>query len=99
DLRGPDHVACWILDRRNSDGDVYKRAILAPPHSLIMLNALALADALHDVALFLRAVLRNDESDRLANRLFRCITVEINSGAVPAGDPPIEVETKDCIVR
>ena len=71
DLGGTDYLAAAIADRRNGQGDVDERAVLASTHCFVGLDVLAALDAFQDLLLLTLAVRRNDDEDGLADDFAR----------------------------
>ena len=59
DLGGTDDAAAAIAHRRNGEGDVHQRSVLALTDRLVMIDALAAAEARHNAGLFVLALLRD----------------------------------------
>jgi hypothetical protein len=64
-----------------------------------MIHAFATADAFEHPLLFLEPVLRNNQRDRTADRLCRCVPEQLLCGGIPAGDNSVQVLPDDRVVR
>src|SRR6185436_10900770 len=71
---------------------------LRPAHRLVVLDALARANAAQHIVFFVLEISRNDRPGRLAERLARCVTEYPLSRLVPRGDRPIQVLADDRVV-
>src|SRR5262249_55572608 len=99
DLRGADDPSPRILDRRNTEGDIQERSILAHADGLVVLDPFAAADALENLPLLVPAVGRNDERDRLTDHLAGGIAKETLRAGVPGRHDAIEILARDGIRR
>ena len=97
-LAAPDDRPGLVADGRDADRDVEARAVLAHAHRLVVVDAFAAAQPRHDGRQFVRAVRRDDQRDRLADRLGRRVAIEALGGPVPAGDRALEGLADDGVV-
>ena len=81
-----DDPAGLVPDGRDAHRDIEPGAVFADAHCLVMIDALAAAQPLHDGRQLARALRGDDQRDRLADRLLRRIAVETLGAPVPAGD-------------
>ena len=72
--------------------------MLALPNRLKMIYPLSSPDTGQNLALFLKPVLWNNDSDGLANRLCRGVAEEALRTPVPAGDNAVEVLAYDRVI-
>ena len=98
DLRGADHAAAAIVDRRDRERDVDAPAVLREPHGLEVTDALARAQPRQDHLLLARALRRNDHEDRLADRLVGGIAEQPLGALVPGEDPTVQRLADDRVV-
>src|SRR3954471_6170652 len=70
DLGQADDLPGRRSDRRDAERDLDQLAILAPPHRLVLLDALAADDTLEDLAGFTEALGRHDQLDTPADGFF-----------------------------
>src|SRR5207253_2160359 len=87
-----------VSHRRDGQRDVDERAVLAPPHGLEVLHRFAAAETLQDTLLLLAPVGRNDEEDRLADRLGRRVAEELLGRPVPRRDGAVQRLADDRVV-
>ena len=99
-LDAPTMAALCVPDRRNGQGNIQQRAVLAPPNGLEMIDALAtFADGSRMSGLFLNTVRRNQHRDRLADRFPSRIAEQALGAPVPAGDDAVQILADDGVVR
>ena len=98
DLRGTDDGTGFIVDRRYRQRDGKSAAVLPLPHGFVMLDLLAVADAVEDHRIFRHPVGREQHDDRLADDLPGAVTEHRLGGAVPMGDDAVQVLADDRIV-
>src|SRR5690348_5539858 len=84
DLGDADGRARRRLDRRDAERHLDLAAVLAPAHSLIVLDLFAPTNPAQDVIYLAEAVGRDDERDILADRLLGGIAVEPRRGRILA---------------
>ena len=72
--------------------------MLALPNRLKMINPLSSPDTGQNLSLFVKPVLWNYYSDRLANRLFRGVAEEALRTPVLAGDDAVQVLAYDRVI-
>ena len=65
-FEAPITCPCAVLHRRNRQRDIEQRAVLPPPHRLEVIDALAALQPAQNLRLFIQAVRRNENGDRLA---------------------------------
>ena len=99
DLRGPNHFACAILDRRNRKRHVESAAILRKPHGLVVLDVIACPYSSEDLVLFVLQISRDQRADVLAEDLFRPIPEDPLRARVPARDRTVKRLRDDRVVR
>src|ERR1700684_1389167 len=90
DLRSADDGAVGVLDRRDAERDRNPAAVLALPDRLVVVEAVAAADAREDLRLLVVQLRRNQDSDRLADDLFGGVAEQVFGGAVPADDDAVQ---------
>src|ERR1700733_4055656 len=56
DFRGTDDLAFFILDRRNSEGNIKETSILALTYGLVMINPLTATDTFEDHRFFVVSI-------------------------------------------
>ena len=77
---------------RDGERNVDQPAVLAPPHGLELLDALAAPQAAEDLPLLVAAIGWENEVDRTADRFLARIPEETLGGCVPAGDDAVCVD-------
>lgn len=98
DLRGADHAAFPILDRRHSDRQIDEASVLALPDGLVVLQAVSASNFFQDRRLFVEPIGRNEDSDRPADGFSCTEAEEALRSLVPARDDPVEVFADDGVV-
>ena len=98
DLGGADDRALRILDGRDGQRNIDQAAIFALAHGLVVLDALARADALDDGVFFALQIGWDQGLDRFADHLFGQIAENPLRALVPAGDDAVEVLADDGVV-
>src|SRR3954462_479589 len=94
-LRGANHGAIGIANRRDCQRDRDERAVLTPANRVEMLDAFAAADAPEHHLLFREAVWRNHHRDGLPDRLFGGVAEQLLGAAIPGGDDAVEIFADD----
>ena len=95
---GTDGAALCVEDWRDTDGHVYARAVLAQARGLVVLDVLTAPQALEDAGQLFAVVRRDEQRDRLADRLLGRVSVEARRGRVPRRDHAVERLADDGIV-
>src|SRR5262245_52918723 len=90
DLRRADDSAVGVLQRRYGEGDIDRIAVLVPAYGLVVIDVLAAPDTRQDFRFLIRAVGRNQDGDRPADRLFGGIAEQALRAAIPARDDAVE---------
>ena len=98
DFRGADNDAFCIPHRRDRQRNVDQRAVLAPPHGFIVLNAFTAPDARKDRRFLVLQMRRNQDGDGLADDLVGGVAEHALGALVPGADDAIEVLANDRIV-
>ena len=65
----------------------------------VMIDALAPADAVQDFWFLIHTILWNEDGDRFANDLFRCVAEQPLGTAIPTGDDAVETLADNRVVR
>ena len=99
DFRGADDLACFIFDRRNSDGNINKASVLALPYCLVVVNPLTATDTFEDHGFFVVPIGRNNHGHGPADGFLSRVAKEPMGPAVPTGDHALEIFRKDCVIR
>ena len=94
----PIDLAIRRHDRRDRQRDVDALAILANADCFVMVDAFAGANPAQDVVLFLVELRRNDQADRLPDRLSLGVPEDPLGRPIPGGDRPGEVLADDGVV-
>ena len=98
DFRGADNDAFCIPHRRDRQRNVDQRAVLAPPHGFIVIDAFTASDAPKDRRFLLLQVRRDQDGDGLADDLVGGVAEHALGALVPAVDDAIKVLADDRIV-
>src|SRR4051812_13133201 len=88
DLRGPDHVALRITDRRDGKRDDNVRAVDAPANGLEMFDVLLASDPAKYLAGFVNALGRHEDRDGLSDDVFSLVAEHLRRAGVPTRDVP-----------
>src|ERR1700686_3364652 len=95
DLRRADDNTMRVPDRRDAERNRKPAAVFALADRLVVIEAVAAADALEDLRFLVVQLLRNEDSDRLADDVFGRVAEQPLGGAVPADDDAVEVLADD----
>jgi hypothetical protein len=98
DLRGADDAPVGGPDGRDRQRDVYERAVLAAADGLVVLDALARADAREDGRLLVDVVFGEEGGDGLADDLLGRVAEDALGPLVPTGDDAFERLADDGVV-
>ena len=92
------YFACFVSDRRNSEGNINKAPVLALSNRLVVLNPLTATDAREDHRFFVVPIGRDKHSHRPADGFLGRVAEEPQGPAVPTHNEAVEVFGKDRIV-
>src|SRR4030095_10843582 len=85
-------------NRSHCQRDVHQRAVLSTADGFDMMDPLAAAYALQDGALFIDAIRRHENLDRLADDLLRSVAEDALRAGVPGADDAVQIFADDRIV-
>src|SRR5713226_8899747 len=97
--RRPYNIARAILERGNGDGDSQDDAVLAHPLRLIVVNALSLANMLHDLRKFIFSIWCKEYRDWLTYDFLSAVPIHALRRCIPASDNAIQIFTNNGIIR
>src|SRR5690606_14563555 len=97
-LRGADDAAVAVPQRRDGEGNIGKRAILALARGLEVFDLFPALDALEDGRLLVFALRRQEQVDRPADRLRGGVSIQAFRARVPGADDCAEVGAEDRVV-
>ena len=89
DFGRADDPPLFVFDRRNRQGNIQFRPILAPAHRLVMLDPLARAHRAEDAILFAQALRRDQQRHRFADHFVGSVAEEAFGASIPIGNDPI----------
>jgi hypothetical protein len=98
DLRGADHAAAVVADRRDGGRHHHQPAVLVASHGLHVVDAFAARDALEDRPLLVVQLGGKDLQQRLADGLARGVAEQPLGSGVPAFDDAAQVLADDGVV-
>jgi GAF domain-containing protein/PAS domain-containing protein len=98
DLGGSDDPAARVADRGDRHRDVDPPPVLADPHGLVVVDALASPQPGEDVRLLVRTVGRDEHGDGPPDRLGGRVAEEPFRPPVPGPDDPVELLADDGVV-
>src|SRR5207247_2615736 len=99
DRRRADDPAFAVADRRDRHRDLDPLAALAHSDGLVVVDALASAQAGEDPGNLVGALLRHDDRDQTPDRLVRGVAVDALRPGVPADDRAVKRLADDRVVR
>src|SRR6266480_2823020 len=94
-LRRADNMPALIIDGRNGQRNVERRALLSAVYRLVANDALAPADPFHNFQLFILAIQRDQDGDLFADNFSSRVAKEPFRFFVPTSDRLIEIYAYD----
>src|SRR6476659_10250772 len=98
DFGSADDPAVGIFERRYRERNVDQTSVLAATDSIVMINTLPTAHAFDDFWIFIKAICRYQDRDRLADDLIRLIAKQPLGTAIPASNDAVEVLADNRVV-
>src|SRR5580704_4107916 len=95
DFRGADNGTVCVFDWRNAERNGKLAAVLALADGLVVIEAVAVPDAIEDLRFLVLQFRRNEDPDRFADDFFGRVTEQLLGGVVPADDDAVEILADD----
>ena len=99
DLGSADDETCIVINGRDRQRDGNERAILSLTNRLVMPNRLTRANLRQNEVFLALANLRNDDANRLADRLRSCVAKHALGGCIPRQDDSVQILADDGVIR